>query len=207
MTSIATPWGYDVASLPALLTEAEFHVITCNRHADKSAAQIETALAVASAAVRNVCGWHVSPSLECHAVLTAGDELTGERTRVVPLPASFVSGVYTVAEDGEELAEGQFAVMRNGLLRRTCFKTWSNAWNGVEVTYQAGYDAAAVPDFTSAVAHVVEAALSVPFGVNSESAGGVSISYSSEMSAIAALTAAQLSGAFAAYKVVSAHAA
>lgn len=204
---IYTPWGYEVASLPALLSVSDFHTITCNRHTDKSVAQIDSAIDAASAAIRNVCGWHVAPSLECRATITAGDELTGERTRIVALPASYVSGIYSVTEDGEELPSGQFAAMKNGLLRRTCFKSWSNRWGGVEVDYQAGFDLTTVPDLSNAAAHVIEAALSIPIGVSSETAGSVSVSYDTQVSAVAAMTAAQLSGALSAYKVVRSHAA
>lgn len=207
MTAIFTPWGYSVASLPPLMTVAEFHAATGNKHADVGNDQLEAAISAASAAVRNVCGWHVSPSLECSAKLTAGDDLTGERVRIVALPATYVSGIVSVTENGTELSAGEYAAMNNGLLRRACFKAWPNNWNALEVEYVAGYDAAAVPDLANAAVHVIEAALSIPVGVSSETAGGVSISYSAEVSAVAAMTAQRMAGALAPYKVVRAYAA
>lgn len=205
--SIFTPWGYSVASLPALMTVSQFNTATGNKYADIPQAQVEAAIDAASAAVRNVCGWHVSPSLRCTATITAGDELTGERVRRFALPAAYVSGIYSVTEDGGQLSSGQFAAMQNGLMQRTCFKAWSNRINGVTVEYEAGFDAATVPDFTSAVCHVIEAALTIPAGVASEMAGGVSISYKSEASAVAAMVAQQMAPALKTYKVVRAYAA
>lgn len=207
MSAVFTPWGYSVASLPALMTVTEFNTATGNKYADMPQAQISAAIDAASAAVRNVCGWHVAPSLECTATVTAGDELTGERVRRFALPAAYVSGIISVTEDGNELTAGQFAAMPNGLMQRTCFKAWSNRINGVTVEYVAGYDAAAVPDFTNAVVHVIEAALTIPTGVASEMAGGVSISYKAEASAVASMVAQQLAPALNAYKVVKAYAA
>lgn len=207
MTAVFTPWGYSVSALPALMDEAQFHAYTGNRYADTPAAQLSAAINAATAAVRNVCGWHVAPSIECEAVLTAGDELTGERTRVLALPASYVSGIYSITEGGAELGAGEFAALKNGLIRRTCFKAWSNAWGAIAVDYQAGYDLDAVPDFVGAVVHVIEAALSVPTGVSSETAGGVSISYSQNVSNVAMVAAQQMGAALSPYKVVRAHAA
>ena len=207
MSAVFTPWGYSVASLPALMTVAEFHALTANKYADMSTDQLEAAIAAASGAVRNICGWHVTPSLECSAKLTAGDDLTGERVRIVALPATYVSGIVSVTENGTELGAGDFAAMSNGLLRRACFKAWPNNWNAIEVDYIAGFDAEAVPDFTNAALHVIEAALSIPTGVTSETAGGVSISYSAEASAVASMMAQRMAGALAPYKVVRAYAA
>lgn len=207
MPNIVTPWGYEVASLPALMTETEFNAATGNKYVDMPSTQIGFAISAASGAVRDICGWHVCPSLSCKATLTAGDEWTGERTRIVALPASYVSGISSVTEDGTVLQSGQYAAMQNGLIRRTGWQAWSGAWGGVVVEYTAGYEAEAVPSFMGAVVSIIEAALSVPVGVSSETAGGVSISYTAEMGAMAAITAQRYSQAFMPYRVVNIHAA
>lgn len=204
--TIYTPWGYSVESLPALMTVAEFHAATGNKYIDSPQEQIEAAIDAASAAVRDLCGWHVAPALTCAATLTAGDELTGERSRIIALPAAYVSGIISITEDGAELDAGEFAAMQNGLIRRACFKAWTNTWGGVVCEYVAGFDAAAVPSLINAVTNVIEAALSVPYGIASETAGGISVSYSTQAAATAAQAAYLMRPALNRYKVVSSYA-
>lgn len=191
-----TPWGYQVESLPPLIDEYSFGQATAGRW--DCDPRVEAAIAAASAAVRNECGWHVAPSLECSARLTA-------EGRLCRIPAGLVTAVSAVREEGAECS--QFEARSDGLLRRTAFRSWTPAWEGVEVEYTAGYDLEAVPDLVQAVASVAEAALAVPSGVSSESAGGVSVSYSVQASSVAASMAAQLRGALAPYRVVGSHAA
>ena len=71
----------------------------------------------------------------------------------------------------------------------------------------AGFDADAVPDLKEAVRSIAEGVLSVAAGVNSESADGVSISYSANASSIAAALTEQQRSALAPYRLVVSHAA
>lgn len=192
-----TPWGYDVESdLAPLISETEFNGITDSAYASNP--RVGSALLAASQVVRNYCGWHICPSLECIAE-PMGD---GQIRR---LPAAYVSEVVSVTEDGAVLDTSAYEWRKDGLIRRASGK-WSKVWNGIEVEYTAGYDIEAVPDLAEAVAAITAGVLSVSAGVTSESADGVSISYSQSASSIAsALTAGQKS-ALDAYKVVSAHA-
>lgn len=195
-----TAWGYEVDadSIPPLLSTADFDSMTGGRYAgDLHAA---SALSAASQAIRNFCGWHVSPSLECHARLTANGKLCR-------IPAGYVSDVATVAEDGSELSEGQYEWRRDGIMRRACFRNWAGGWDAVVVDYTAGYDAGAVPDLAEAVRAIAEGVLAVSAGVTSESADGVSISYSANASSIAAALTEQQRVALMPYRLVSAHAA
>lgn len=193
-----TAWGYDVDSLKPLLSVEDFNDMTGGAYTDNS--RVESALAAASQAVRNYCGWHICPSLECTAYPSGGG-------KVAKLPAGYVSAVDSVVEDGAELAEGQYEWRQDGLLRRSQFRFWSNGWDAIQVTYTAGYDIGAVPDLAEAIRAITEGVIAVSAGVVSESADGVSISYSANASSIAAaLTTAQKS-ALEAYKVVSSHAA
>lgn len=191
-----TPWGYDAEDLAPIITESEFHVITNCAHIENP--RIRTALLAASQAVRNYCGWHVCPSVECSANPDGGG-------KVLKLPAGYVSEISSVVEDGVVLKEGQYEWRHDGLLRRSQFKRWSPKWNSIEVKYKAGYEASAVPDLAEAVCAITAGVLSVSAGVISESADGVSISYSQSASSIAAGLTAQQKSALEAYKVVSSH--
>lgn len=191
-----TPWGYEAEEIPPIITPERFHALTNMAYRDNP--RMESALLAASQAVRNYCGWHICPAVECTAHPDGGG-------KVLRLPAGYVSEITKVTEDGEELNEGQYEWRRDGLLRRAQFKRWSPRWDGIEVKYTAGYEASAVPDLTEAVCAITAGVLSVSAGVISESADGVSVSYSQSASSIAAgLTAAHKS-ALEAYKVVSSH--
>lgn len=190
-----TPWGYEVDNLPPIMTEEEFNTATGNTHAGD--ARLGIALDAASAALRNECGWHITPSLDCKATLSANG-------KVASLPAALVTEIKSVTEDGEELRAGQFEARQDGLIRRCQFRNWSRKWGGVVVEYTAGYDD--LPDLKAAAMHLAEAALSIPTGVASESAGGVSISYATQAATVTTSMVGGMSSALAPYKVVRAHA-
>jgi len=195
---LQTPWGYQVDDLPPLVGDDEFAAATgykwdCNGGTD-------AAIAAASAAIRNYCGWHVSPVLGCTAKLTA-------RGRVAAIPAKMVVSIESVSENGAELSPGQYEARADGLLRRACFRNWTGRWEGIEVAYEAGFDPSAVPDIAQACIHLAEAALAAPAGVASESAGGVSVSYSTASASVAAAMTPAIREAIAPYRLVSSHAA
>lgn len=194
-----TAWGYEAEDLPSLLSIQDFNSMTGNRYAGDMRAVV--ALDAASQAVRNACGWHISPSLSCKAVPLL------VQPRLVALPANAVTAVSKVKENGVELTSGQYEWRRDGLVRRACFKCWPTNWNAVEVEYSAGYDADAVPDLKEAVRSIAEGVLAVAAGVNSESADGVTISYSANAASVAAALTEQQRMALMPYKLVSNHAA
>lgn len=193
-----TAWGYDVEALEPLLSAERFHAMTGNAYSGNE--RVESALSAASQAIRNYCGWHICPSLECTAYPVGGG-------KVAKLPASYVSSISRILEEGTELTGGQYEWRRDGLIRRACFRNWPGGWNAVEATYTAGYDIEAVPDLAEAVRSITEGVLAVSAGVASESADGVSISYSSSASSIAAALTSAQKDALEIYKVVSSHAA
>lgn len=194
-----TVWGYDVSSdISPLLTVSDFHALTNNAYVGNS--RVESALKAASQAIRNYCGWHISPSAACTAYPIGEGKL-------LRLPAGYVSTITRVTEDAVELTSGQYEWRPDGLLRRACFKNWSCAWGGITVEYTAGYDAGAVPDLVEAVVAIAAGVLSVSAGVMSESADGVSISYSANASSIAASLTSQQKSALAPYRIINSHAA
>jgi len=192
-----TAWGYDTDQLEPLLSTEDFIGMTGGAHSGNSD-RVRTSLEAASQAIRNYCGWHISPSLECKAYPIGGG-------KIIKLPASYVSGISSVIENGKELSSGQYEWRYDGLLRRACFKNWFGGWNGIEIAYTAGYDIDAVPDLAEAVKAITESVLAVAAGVISESADGVSVSYSSNASSIAAALTPSYKAALEIYKVVSSH--
>ena len=194
-----TAWGYDIsANLDPLLSVNDFNTMTGGAFTGNQ--RIESALKAASQVIRNYCGWHISPSLQCTAY-PQGDDI------IKRLPAAYVSAISKVTENGTDLESTDYEWRNDGLIKRAYPHRWSNKWNSIKVEYTSGYSITAVPDLAEAVAAITAGVLSVSAGVASESADGVSISYSASASSIAAsLTAAQKS-ALEHYKVVSSHAA
>lgn len=193
-----TAWGYEVSALQPLLSVEDFNTMTGGAYADNP--RVEAALKAASQAVRNYCGWHICPSIQCTAYPIGGGKVT-------KLPASYVSDIESVTEDGNVLSAGKYEWRHDGLLRRACFANWSGGYDAIVVVYTAGYDISAVPDLAEAVRAIAEGVISVSAGVTSETADGVSISYSSNASSIAAALTHQQKAALEMYKVVSSHAA
>ena len=198
-----TAWGYEIegSSIPPLLTVDAFDDITGGRYSGDLRAV--SALNAASQAVRNACGWHVAPSLECTAVPLL------VQPRLAALPANAVTAVASVTENGVDLSEGEYEWRGDGLVRRACFKCWPTGWNAVSVSYTAGYDAGAVPDLAEAVRAIAEGVIAIggSAGVRSESADGVTVSYSADAASIAAALTEQQRAALAPYRLVVAHAA
>ena len=193
-----TAWGYEVSEgLEPIITVELFNSRTGNKYAANP--RVEAALKAASQAVRNCCGWHVSPSMKCMARPHGGSALTR-------LPAAYVGSIISVKEEGEVLADSDYEWREDGLLRRTD-KNWTDKWNGIEVEYNAGYEADAVPDLAETVSAIAAGVLSVASGVTSESADGVTISYSASAASIAASLTSQQRSALEPYKVVGSHAA
>ena len=160
-----TAWGYEVEDLPDLITPEQFSDATDGRYDGDG--RIPGAIAAASAAIRSFCGWHVAPALDCSITLDgeAGD---------IWLPTCALNSVASATVNGAEVeVAGHNRRGRVRLASKTC------GLGNVTVDYNAGFDSDIAPDLVSIVAKrvVAEVALTT-YGVASESAGGVSISYS-----------------------------
>lgn len=191
-----TPWGYEVDEMPDLITPEQFRNATGGRF--DGDARVVPAITAASAAIRNWCGWHVAPALACSVTV---DGEPGD----VWLPTNALVSVESATVDGAEVEVT--AHTRRGRVRlahKTC------GLGNVTIGYVAGFDAEALPDLVSIVAQrVVDAISLTTYGVASESAGGVSVTYSA--SAIARAASAELpddvKAALSTYRLVRSHAA
>lgn len=175
--SYLTTWGYeltDAESLADIISVEEFNTFTAGRYSGD--VRISSGIASASLALRNYCGWHLAGSLACkiswtvlnRGIIRHGSDLT------IQLPTRFLSAVDSVKIAGEDVTD--FSFQTNGLFtiydaaicdRRTV----------VEVKYTAGIpDASAIKEL---LAQMVTLQLAKSYGVTSEAAGGVSITYNS----------------------------
>ena len=197
MAYTMTPWGYDVdGSLPPLIDAETFNELTGNRYAGDS--RVSAAIDAASAAIRAFCGWHVAPALTCRLVTD------GERGDLW-LPCVGLRSVSSVEFGGETQVVKGFN--RLGRVRTDQPQPIGGLGN-VTANYVAGFDLDVTPDLAQVVAQRVEALIALgAYGVASESAGGVSVSYSGNALADAGGTYIPESAraALAPYRLVSAH--
>ena len=168
-----TPWGYWVecegGKLPPLVTPAQLDELTGGRFGPMTPG-VGQVLDSVSAAIRDACGWHVSPPLPVV-------ERTQGPGRMLALRSLMVTGVESVAECGAELAEGQYEWRMDGALRRACWRSWPDAYRSVEVRYTSGIPSEMAPALAAVASQLASNALAAPAGVRSEQAGNVSISY------------------------------
>lgn len=183
---IQTPWGYDInaESMPDILTVEQFNAITANKYAGDQ--RVQNTLAATSAAIRNYCGWHLAGNVECEVTYPFYDlHITrGKHGMSILLPSRFVTEIVSITIDDQDVTSSFYVLRRRGqvdLLHCPCY------FKKITITFMSGL--ADDGGLKALVANRVSNALSGPVGVSSESAGGVSISYSSSYVAGSSSTA------------------
>lgn len=180
--SIMTTWGYKltgVDAVPGMMTLTEFNAITANKYLSDERAEPD--IKAATSAIRNYCGWHVFPSLACELDTTLFDKAVSitDRMLMIQLPATFVSSIESIRINEVEYDE-TYVLMPNGILRVYGI-SWSHMrpWSPIVIKYTAGLPEGAADGIKELIAHRVTHALESSGGVQSETAGGVSITYNS----------------------------
>lgn len=179
--SLQTLWGYtieDAESFVDLISSDEYNTMTANKYAGDT--RIPDNIKAACMAVRDYCGWHIYPQQVC----TFSERLLAGNGRIkrtgadflVQLPAAFVPSVSSVTIDGEAWTD--YAVEPNGLLRLFDVCKQVTRKTEVAVVYTAGITDALRDAIKELIAHRITHALASSAGVQSESAGGVSVTYS-----------------------------
>ena len=191
-----TPYGYEVdGSLPPIVTVADFDAMTGDRYAGDP--RVEHAIDAATAAIRAYCGWHVAPVLSCRIDMDGG---RGD----LWLPCVGLRSVDSVEFSGE--AQRVVGFNRHGRVRTDA--TQPSGLGNVSVSYSAGFDASMTPDLANVIKERVVAEIARgTYGVASESAGGVSVSYGGTALSDAggAFLPDGAKAALTAYRLVSAH--
>ena len=189
-------WGYtyDAETLPDFITTTEFSSFT-NGKFGTTDTRISSNITSASAAIRNYCGWHISPSLTCgmlYNVHDLRDAFVGPDL-LIQLPATFVSGVTKIVLgakwnteaddwDGEIITDpDRFDVQQGGLLR-VYDVGYLDRKAKLFVKYQAGLPDTNIAVIKELTANKVTHAVTNAYGVTSEAAGGVSVTYNSTWS-------------------------
>ena len=183
---IMTSWGYtllDVDDMPEILTQDEFNVMTANKYALDS--RVPSAIKSVTAAVRNYCGWHIAGSQRCELVLNALDlQITRNYSDLlIQLPFKYISDVEKVIinatknDDGTWVGdEYEYSVAYDG--RLTVYDAQIDSRKSTIVII-ATVGISLTDDIKSIICNKVSHILSATYGVQSETAGRLSISYSS----------------------------
>lgn len=192
-----SPWGYiyDAQTLPELISATDFSKYT-NGKFGTTDTRIAANISSASASIRNYCGWHIAPNLYCgmlYNVKDLRDSFIGPDL-LIQLPATFVTGVDKVVLDavwnadaddwdGEIITDAERIDDGSGSGLVRIFDVGArDRRSKIFIGYHAGFDADAIPLVKEIASAAVSRALTTTYGVNSETAGGVSISYNSTWS-------------------------
>ena len=187
---LLTNWGYSLADdtdLCDFITQEEFDDFTADKYTGD--VRISSDITAASMAVRNYCGWHVYPSADCELATTYFD---GRVTRVgsdvmIQLPATYVTKITKIEIDNTEYS--RYVLEPNGLLKVYGIHSYLPEYAPVFVEYKAGLPDELAGSIKELVAHRVTHALASSDGIQSETAGGVSITYSANWTNAARATA------------------
>lgn len=186
--SLLTPWGYKLTTaneLTSFITTSEFDNYTASKFTGDS--RIAANIPAATRAIQNYCSWHIYPNLECEMVYNIHDlrdSFIGPDL-LIQLPARFVTAINKILLDavsGEEPGtwEGEettdYEIDTTGLLR--IFDVGCrNRRSKIRILYNAGLDDKQMDILKELTAHRVVHAVTSSYGVTSEAAGGVSVSY------------------------------
>ena len=184
---INTTWGYTlttVSSLADFMTVADFVLYTNGRFSAKDT-RIQANITGASRAIQNYCGWHIYPNLECEMVYRVQDlrDAFVGSDLLIQLPATCVNSVKSILlnakQEGDEWIGDStidFDLDRSGLIR--IYDTFGlDKRSKIRIVYDAGVGAEQIDVLKELVANKVTHAVTTTYGVNSETAGSVSVSY------------------------------
>ena len=178
--SLLTNWGYtlsDITTLDSLLSVADFNARTGNKYISDT--RILTALASASQVLRDYAGWHLYPSTACEFETTFYDcrVITKFSDVLIQLPARFVAAVSKLEIGGVEIEN--YVLDHNGILRAYGVNVAGlKPYSKIKVKYTAGIPDTLANALKDIVANRTVKELVTSNGVQSETAGGVSITYS-----------------------------
>lgn len=183
---IETTWGYTLTtanSLTDFLTVQEFNAFTANKFTGD--VRIAPNIKSATRSIQNYCGWHIYPNLECEMVYRVFDlrDCFVGRDLLIQLPSTYVTEVTSVLLNAKK-EEGQwtgdettdFDVEKSGILR-IYDVDYVDRRSKIRIVFKSGIDASQMDVLKELTANRVTHATSSSYGVMSEAAGGVSVSY------------------------------
>ena len=187
MSFSLTNWGYSVdGTLPDFITAEEFNAFTASKFSGD--ARISSNIKAATAAIRNFCGWHLYSELPCQLSTTFFDRRVSKVRGgiLIQLPAKHVTGITGITINGESYDKYTWGT--SGLLKIYCVSDFEE-YTPIVVNYTAGLPSDLMDAIKELTAQQVIHALASSYGVTSEAAGGVSITYNASWAGRAQSTA------------------
>ena len=189
--SLLTTWGYTLTEtnkLEDMLTFEEYNEFTASKYHDDT--RMLPNIKAVSQAIRNYCGWHVYPSSACRMSTTFFDRRVTfvYNALLIQLPAKYVTEVSMVKVN--DTVYTTIASDTNGLVKVYGIdRADLHEYSPVVVEYTAGLPDELMGSIKELAAHRITHALASSGGVQSETAGGVSITYSANWTNSARSTA------------------
>lgn len=184
--SMLTPWGYTLTTATALtdfLTTTEFDSFTNSKFTGDQ--RIVANIPSATRSIQNFCGWHVYPALDCEMFYNMRDlrDAFVGNDLLIQLPATLVNSVTSILLDAQKVAgewtgeeTTDFDLDASGLLR--VFDVgYRDRRSKIRILYNAGLAPTQMDVLKELTAHRVVHAVSSSYGITSEAAGGVSVTY------------------------------
>lgn len=180
-----TNWGYSVSTLPNILSVEEFNQRTANKYVLDS--RIENTIASATSTIRNYVGWHLATNVACEIELTFDDLhiVRNGSDLLVQLPIRFfdsIEHIYLGARKENNIWVGDecpYSFKSDGIVK-IYNAPYYQRYDRLVIQFTAGLTDGLLDGLKAIITQRVAHTLSGVgmLGINSESAGGVSVSYS-----------------------------
>lgn len=175
--SILTNWGYeltDVCSIPPIMTVAEFDQLTANKFMDDI--RTEKLISAVESSIRNYVGWHLACNLKCKVDYLISDQhvIRACSDLYIQLPSRYITEIVSVKINDEEFDD--YMLKPNGTLILFDVHVF-NRRAVISIVFGSGLTADMLDGVKELIANRVTRGLSSTDGVQSESTGGVSITY------------------------------
>lgn len=160
-------------ALPLLLNENDF-VARSGGKFQENDPRLEPLLKGVSAAIRRMCGWHVSPAMRDERVLDF------EGGPILVLPTLRLIEVESLTVHGHEFDVDKLGVSRNGeiaLNRHMGAAPLGSGFGAVRVEMVHGFHPHEAPELAQIVQQVVSNALASPLGATVERSANLSVTW------------------------------
>lgn len=181
--SILTNWGYElieVDNIPTIMTVEDFNELTANRFIGDI--RIEKMIASVESSIRNYVGWHLAGNLKCKVSYLANDQhiIRKGSDMLIQLPSRYITEIVSVEINGNRYED--FTLKSNGTL--VLFDVYcSSRKSTIDIVFDSGLSDSLLNGIKELISNRVSRGLSQTNGVQSETTGGISITYNSSWAA------------------------
>lgn len=181
--SILTNWGYElleVDSIPTIMNVDEFNTLTANRYSGDI--RIDKMIASVESSIRNYVGWHLAGNLKSKVSYLVNDNhiIRKGSDMLIQLPSRYITEIISVDINGHKFED--FTLKSNGTL--ILFDVYCcSRKTTIDIVFNSGLSDGLLDGIKELISNRVSRGLSQTNGVQSESTGGISITYNSSWAA------------------------